>query len=88
MNCTETERWLNDYVDGEVSEETRRSVEEHLGTCLSCHRAFNELRSLLERARRLPTEAALEVLMAADGLEPLLGRAVAAAARRSRELAD
>ena len=34
------------------------------------------------------TEAALEVLMGEDGLEPLLGRAVAAAARRSRELAD
>ena len=34
------------------------------------------------------TQAALEVLMAPDGLEPLLGRAVAAAARRSRELAE
>ncbi len=34
------------------------------------------------------TAAALEVLMAADGLGPLLSRAVAAAARRSRELAD
>lgn len=34
------------------------------------------------------TQAALEVLMAADGLEPLLTRAVAAAARRSRELAN
>ncbi|MGE0523778.1 MAG: pyrroline-5-carboxylate reductase [Variibacter sp.] len=33
------------------------------------------------------TAAALEVLMAADGLDPLLKRAVAAAARRSRELA-
>ena len=33
------------------------------------------------------TAAALEVLMAADGLEPLMERAVAAAARRSRELA-
>jgi pyrroline-5-carboxylate reductase len=33
------------------------------------------------------TAAALEVLMAADGLGPLLERAVAAAARRSRELA-
>ena len=33
------------------------------------------------------TEAALAVLMAPDGLEPLLARAVAAAARRSRELA-
>jgi pyrroline-5-carboxylate reductase len=34
------------------------------------------------------TRAALDVLMAADGLEPLLTRAVAAAAKRSRELAD
>jgi pyrroline-5-carboxylate reductase len=33
------------------------------------------------------TQAALDVLMAADGLEPLLARAVAAATRRSRELA-
>jgi pyrroline-5-carboxylate reductase len=33
------------------------------------------------------TAAALEVLMAADGLDPLLQKAVAAAARRSRELA-
>ena len=34
------------------------------------------------------TRAALDVLMAADGLEPLIDRAVAAAAARSRELAS
>ena len=34
------------------------------------------------------TRAALDVLMAKDGLEPLLVKAVAAATRRSRELAD
>jgi pyrroline-5-carboxylate reductase len=34
------------------------------------------------------TRAALDVLMAKDGLEPLLTRAVLAAAKRSRELAD
>ena len=34
------------------------------------------------------TEAALAVLMADDGLQPLMTRAVAAAAKRSRELAD
>ncbi|MDQ2102356.1 pyrroline-5-carboxylate reductase [Azospirillum isscasi] len=33
------------------------------------------------------TQAALDVLMAGDGIQPLLDRAVAAAARRSRELA-
>jgi pyrroline-5-carboxylate reductase len=34
------------------------------------------------------TQAALDVLMATDGLEPLMTRAVRAAAERSRELAD
>jgi pyrroline-5-carboxylate reductase len=34
------------------------------------------------------TRAALDVLMAPDGLEPLLTRAVLAAAKRSRELAE
>ncbi len=34
------------------------------------------------------TRAALDVLMASDGLEPLLRRAVLAATKRSRELAD
>ncbi len=34
------------------------------------------------------TQAALEVLMAPDGLQPLMTRAVAAATRRSRELAS
>lgn len=34
------------------------------------------------------TQAALDVLMAVDGLQPLMARAVAAATRRSRELAD
>jgi pyrroline-5-carboxylate reductase len=33
------------------------------------------------------TAAALEVLMSADGLDPLMERAIAAATRRSRELA-
>lgn len=34
------------------------------------------------------TQAALEILMADDGLAPLMTRAIAAATRRSRELAD
>ena len=34
------------------------------------------------------TAAALAVLMAADGLAPLMTKAVAAATRRSKELAD
>jgi pyrroline-5-carboxylate reductase len=52
------------------------------------HRA-SESPAELRRAVTSPggtTERALAVLMAADGLEPLVGRALAAAAARSREL--
>ena len=48
-----------------------------------------EAPSMLRRNVTSPggtTQAALDVLMAPDGLQPLMTRAVAAAARRSREL--
>ncbi|HUK11405.1 MAG TPA: pyrroline-5-carboxylate reductase [Stellaceae bacterium] len=54
-------------------------------------RSSGEPASRLREAVTSPggtTRAALDVLMAPDGLEPLLTRAVAAAAKRSRELAD
>lgn len=53
------------------------------------HRSGLEAAALRENVTspRGTTFAALEVLMARDGLEPLLARAVGAACRRSRELA-
>jgi len=54
-------------------------------------RLSNEPASKLREAVTSPggtTRAALDVLMATDGLEPLMIKAVASAARRSRELAD
>ena len=56
MSCTEVQKWLNDYVDGELSDEVRPFVEEHLRTCLSCNRALSELQGLLEQAHRLAAE--------------------------------
>ena len=54
-------------------------------------RVSSEAAAALREAVTSPggtTRAALDVLMASDGLEPLLRRAVLAAAKRSRELAD
>lgn len=54
-------------------------------------RLSNEPASRLREAVTSPggtTRAALDVLMAVDGMEPLMTRAVAAATKRSRELAD
>jgi len=55
------------------------------------HRSKSSLRTLRQNTVNLdtaaPTAAALEVLMGPDGMQSLLTRAVAAATRRSRELA-
>jgi hypothetical protein len=56
MTCTEITKWLNEYADGELADDIRHAVDEHLTTCLSCNRELKELRSLLDRARRLPVE--------------------------------
>lgn len=52
-----TDRWmdrLSEYLDGELAEVERREMEQHLFGCASCATALEELRNVLERARRLP----------------------------------
>ena len=56
MICSELEMKLNEYVDGELPEDDRRLIDEHLETCLSCRREIKEIRSLVEQARRLPAD--------------------------------
>ena len=51
--------------------------------CVHCRATATELSSPTD----LTTRAALDVLMASDGIDMLLERAIAAATRRSRELA-
>jgi anti-sigma factor RsiW len=58
MTCKEVAIWLDEYADGEVSEEIRRAVNEHLETCFSCNRELREIRSLLDQAGRLPVDIA------------------------------
>ena len=75
----------------------RRDRETALGLVIqtfvgAAHLAKESDRSLAELREMVTspggtTQAALEVLMAPDGLQPLLDRAIAAAARRSRDLA-
>ena len=79
------------------------AVSEGLPAELAIRMALKTMRGAEENMRRSPldaavlrenvtspggtTAAALEVLMAKDGMQPLLTRAVAAATRRSKELA-
>jgi len=56
MNCLQIQQQLNDYLDGELSDEIRGQVSRHLGECLACRRQHDRLRSLVSRAGELPSE--------------------------------
>jgi len=56
MNCNEVQQVLHDYVDDQLTEVSRQSIDEHLGRCLTCRRELESLRSLLAAAQGLPSE--------------------------------
>jgi len=48
MKCRKIISHLNAYVDGELPERRRRTVEAHLAGCESCQKRFEEIRDLAE----------------------------------------
>jgi hypothetical protein len=58
MNCTETQQYLSEYVDGELSFTQRQRIELHLKRCIECQRELSMLRSLLSEVALLPTSIA------------------------------
>jgi len=46
---------LSAYLDGRLSERRQRRLEEHLAACPACERELNELRSVVEAVKSLPT---------------------------------
>jgi hypothetical protein len=56
MTCPQIREWLDDYVDGVLSERDFQEVELHLHGCPECRRHEAALRSLLARAEALPEE--------------------------------
>jgi anti-sigma factor RsiW len=46
MNCNETRKLLNAYVDGELDSAGCLSIESHVQQCASCRRSLESLRSL------------------------------------------
>jgi hypothetical protein len=83
MICNEVEENLDEYVDDELPEEVRRAVEEHVRTCLPCRRTLTDLESLLERARRLPTE-----IEPGDGLWPAIESRISAMPQEAGDSAE
>lgn len=44
MNCLEIDRILQNYFDGELSAQEMALVQNHLGRCASCRRAFQQVK--------------------------------------------
>ncbi len=60
MNCAEFERLKQDWIDGCVSEEQTRLLEQHAQTCRSCAASLKRLEGLRRLLRASGAEAAPE----------------------------
>lgn len=54
MNCRSAESLFSSYVEDEISQEERRSVESHLMGCRRCSLAMREVRGTMSLLARLP----------------------------------
>ena len=55
MNCETLEELISAYVDGEVSEEERQTVEQHVASCASCRATLQDFSTAQTFVRTLPT---------------------------------
>lgn len=53
MNCERIEVYLSGYLDGELTQQDRQPVENHLRSCERCKDLLKELRSAKEATRGL-----------------------------------
>ena len=48
MNCKKAVIQLSGYLDGELDEELKQTLEAHLGKCHHCHAVFDTTRKTIE----------------------------------------
>ena len=46
MNCSKTQKFISPYIDGELSEGTKRKLESHIKGCEKCRTEMEEMRKL------------------------------------------
>ena len=57
MKCSEVQELLSAYHDGELVEETRGEVSDHIATCDVCARRVDEFKSYSDTFSQLPQPA-------------------------------
>lgn len=58
MNCTDIQKYLDDYLDEVMSLGEEKAVEAHLKDCAHCQQALEEYKAMHEALRALPVEEA------------------------------
>jgi predicted anti-sigma-YlaC factor YlaD len=48
LNCKKAVNQLSNYLDGELEEELKKTIEAHLGKCRHCHAVFDTTRRTIE----------------------------------------
>ncbi len=62
MNCTDYQRWLSPYVDGQLSSDERDQVDAHLQSCVQCQGALASLQQMLQTLHAMGTPEAPDLL--------------------------
>jgi anti-sigma factor RsiW len=53
LACIELVNMIADYVDGDLNEDQRRSIERHLEVCEGCRAALDQFQTVIRLAGRL-----------------------------------
>lgn len=56
MKCDEVRNQLSLYIDGEIEEEEKELIEEHLENCPECKKELEEYKKLIQMLNELPNE--------------------------------
>lgn len=56
LQCVELVDSLTDYLDGEVTDDQRRRVDQHLATCEACRTALDQFKTTIRVAGRLTAD--------------------------------
>lgn len=56
MNCNEIKDLMSSYVDGELSENEKKLVEEHINSCDDCKKEIESYKQLIKIIKDLPEE--------------------------------
>jgi len=53
MKCSKAKKLINDYIDGQLSENLNLQVEHHLEHCSGCQKVLKDLQKIISAARNL-----------------------------------